>query len=162
MANSNRAACFHGWLKTIGVRWHEPQSPPATYQISSPIQGSPYERPFLWVWFPCQNLFQFFFISAVRLKVQLPFSICLRAVNDEVAFGSQLINLNNAKYRGPKSKACCRTLPYLDTIKGPISNPNVTLFSGIWTFGLQTLLHKRSQRSREQEATSCFKTFAML
>lgn len=106
--------------------------------------------------------FNFFFISAVRLKVQLPFSICLRAVNDEVAFGSQLINLNNAKYRGPKSKACCRTLPYLDTIKGPISNPNVTLFSGIWTFGLQTLLHKRSQRSREQEATSCFKTFAML
>jgi hypothetical protein len=50
-----------------------------------------------------------------------------------------LINLDNAKYGDPKSEACDRALPYLEIIKRPGSNVNVTLPSDIWTLCLQTL-----------------------
>lgn len=76
-----------------------------------------------------------------------------------VALGSQLINLDNAKHGGPNSRTLCRTLPYLDIIKRPRFNLHVTLFTDIWTFCLQTLYHKGSQRSREQEATLFFILF---
>lgn len=69
MASSNRAASLHGWLKTMGVRWQEPQSPYCHLTDFSSNSRKPFWEALYVNLVPLPESILIFFIFATGLKV---------------------------------------------------------------------------------------------